>query len=1127
MAGMYPIPTGRTSDILLHRRLLEQLTSDQSRLLQIQDQVSTGLRLSKPSDDPAAASKAISIQRIIEQTTQYQVNLQTTGSYLAATETAISQVNALLRDVKGEVLTAINATTSPEQKTAIVEQLKNASSQLMQLGNSKFRDRYLFAGSNPTQIPYEYDDQLVVFRGNETELQSIANLQRLLSSSISGNEVFGGLSTGVQGTIDFNPVLTEQTRLADIRGGLGFGGGSVEISDGTHRSIVHLDRVDTIADIKQKLQAGAPGDRSLAVEIDSDRLRLYFDDGQGGNLTIREVDGGTAATELGIVATNSLASEVIGEDLDPILKLTTKLSEVLGRRATVALHSPGDHNDIVLEALQVGPSNNGLAIQYVDDESLQAAPGLTANNEVVTYSSLAVAARAAVTFSGSNNNLVLTGGITGTSLNNVEIRIIDGGAIGNSATVNFDAENKLLEIGIDSAGQTEIQTAIASINAEGTFSAAYDASVASDGGYVPTATIPATDAGVVVGHTSNSGGDANTLFVRIDAGKTTANQVVAALEANTYIAERFDIRLETLDSDTSANHGLGVIVPIGASVSAGGSGEPLDLDSGIQVMVGAQTHVIDTRGAETVEDLINRFNQAGANVVAEINSFRNGIDVRSRVSGVGFSIGENGGTTATQLGLRTLTVETQLAELNQGRGVHTSEGEDFVIRRNDGVELSIDISAAKNIGDVLELINSHPDNQDSANQVTARLAETGNGIEIVDDNPPGSATLSITKSLFSQSSWDLGLVARGQLVAYPSDSATPTPATLALDFPPPNEKHTAFRLVASQAGTELNGVQVNVVQGAASGDQAFVSYDAANKTLTIDADPTATTVNTIIQQISLEGTFQASLDRSFDPGNNGSGIIAGPGPIGTTSGGSSQPSASSASASLGFAPPNDTDTAFRIEAAEGGTRWNGIEIELRDTASGDVAVATYDATAGKLYVDIDATATRTSTIINAVNLEGTFTAALDLGQDLSNDGSGIGATVGVIGTTSGGSAEILVGVDPNSLRNESIFDTLARMIDVLSGSGSVEEMEWLAGQLEADIERVEHSLGEIASRSRSVSLIEEKVIDEQLELRSTLSQELDVDLVAAISDLTAQQATFQASLQMIGNTFQLSLLDFL
>jgi len=140
----------------------------------------------------------------------------------------------------------------------------------------------------------------------------------------------------------------------------------------------------------------------------------------------------------------------------------------------------------------------------VDDSKLHASPGLTAGNETVTYSAAPVAARGSIAFSGFNNNLLLTANTPGTDLNNVQIIVEDGGSILNNAFVIYDDVAKTLRIQIDNAGLTTVQKVITKINADGHFTAAYDASNPADGGFLATATIPASDVGVVTGNTSNS-----------------------------------------------------------------------------------------------------------------------------------------------------------------------------------------------------------------------------------------------------------------------------------------------------------------------------------------------------------------------------------------------------------------------------------------------------------------------------------------------------------------------------------------------------------------------------------------------------------------------------------------------
>ncbi len=864
----------------------------------------------------------------------------------------------------------------------------------------------------------------------------------------------------------------------------------------------------------------------MTVRITENALNVDIDDTGGGNLTIQEVAGGTTAAALGIVNESGTATNPInGTDLDPILTKTTLLDDILGVRASALVTSIGNDDDIIVEAVQNGTALNGTVVQFVDDNALRAAGGLSVGNETVSYSTTAVAARAALTLSGVSNDLVFTARTAGTAANNINIVLDATNNIGDAAVVTFNGTSTVT-IQIDDTDETTLQTLVDAVNNQvgGLFNVAADNSAgeAFDGGSL----VSAANAGFASGNTSNSGAAAGTLLINIDIGDTTADNVVAAINNDVTVSQLFEARVDGKDTVLPVRKGTGDISVNATATLAGGSGSQFDRQSGIQIINDGTLHNISFTTAVTVEDMLNILNGSDAGVLAEINTDGTGINIRSRLSGADFHIGENGGSTATQLGLRSFDQDTVLSNLNHGIGIHTTEGTDFTIQRNDGVELEIDLSNAQTVGDVLDLINNDPDNLDPSTALVARLKATGNGIELVDDNPLGVGTLTLIADPLSKAAQDLGLLPFGLQQTSPSDGAPPVAAIATAAFPAPDDVNTGMVFTATQAGTTFNGVNVIITSGTATGDQALVTYDPNAKTLSIDVDPLATTAQTVVNVVTAEGAFSASLDLSTDLTNNGTGLINQLGSAAISAGGTSNPASLPASAPVQLAPPNQTNTSMIVTASEPGTSLNGVDIVFQDTQTGDVAVAVYNGVTKQLVVNIDTAATTANTVIQAIIAEGTFNASLDNSVDVTNDGSGIIAVAGTVGTTQGGTPEILAGNDVNPLEVSGIFNSITCLNDALVVNDLV-QIQRAVELLDEDLERLGFARGELGAQQRAMDILEFRLEEENIQLQSSLSLEIDIDLAEAITEMTARQTTLEASMRSMGISFQLTLLDFL
>ncbi|MEL6895952.1 MAG: flagellin hook IN motif-containing protein, partial [Planctomycetota bacterium] len=186
-----------------------------------------------------------------------------------------------------------------------------------------------------------------------------------------------------------------------------------------------------------------------------------------------------------------------------------------------------------------------------------------------------------------------------------------------------------------------------------------------------------------------------------------------------------------------------------------------NLNDGFRIHRGQETIVIDTSNAETVGDIIVAINRSDAGVRAEIDPHDGRILLRATLSGVDYAVSENGGSVAEALGIRTATEETRLSSLGRGQGItFNSTGDDVEITRPDGVALRFDLSETGTVGDFIDAIRNHPDNQDSR-RIIPSLNAIDNGIQLIAP-PLGDRTIRVRQIGTGNAAERLGLVAHGE-----------------------------------------------------------------------------------------------------------------------------------------------------------------------------------------------------------------------------------------------------------------------------------------------------------------------------------------------------------------------------
>ena len=123
------------------------INRNKQTLSRLDNQYSTGQKISRPSEDPVIAVRALKLRDNLNQLNQYyERNIPDAKSWMDITEGALTNVNTVLTRVYEQCNQGSNDPLSAKDRSSIISNLKECVSQIYQEGNTNYAGRYVFTG---------------------------------------------------------------------------------------------------------------------------------------------------------------------------------------------------------------------------------------------------------------------------------------------------------------------------------------------------------------------------------------------------------------------------------------------------------------------------------------------------------------------------------------------------------------------------------------------------------------------------------------------------------------------------------------------------------------------------------------------------------------------------------------------------------------------------------------------------------------------------------------------------------------------------------------------------------------------------------------------------------------------
>jgi flagellar hook-associated protein 3 FlgL len=265
----------RVNQNMLNQNMMFNLQKSYEAMDKYQTQLASGKKITKPSDDPVVAVRAMDYQSSLNEIDQFKKNASDAQSWMQTTDDSLSEVTQVLQRVRELTVQGLNGSNDATSRDSIAQEINQLKEHLGEIANTDMGGKYIFAGTDTQTPPYRVNpatSQKEFMNTNQEKMEWQVGKGNTIPVNVSGTDVFnynGGImqvlgniandlesSNGIPSNNNYLSQLDDQmNNLLQVQGDLGARMDRVQLTssrlDEMENSTTNLLSQDEDADIAQ------------------------------------------------------------------------------------------------------------------------------------------------------------------------------------------------------------------------------------------------------------------------------------------------------------------------------------------------------------------------------------------------------------------------------------------------------------------------------------------------------------------------------------------------------------------------------------------------------------------------------------------------------------------------------------------------------------------------------------------------------------------------------------------------------------------------------------------------------------------------------------------------------------